>query len=318
MASKKMSDLKTKVLNDLKVVASICAGDTVSTTRMIVLNHNSWMSSIWRKYSGENRKNTVQFVRMIFLESVSILDENTDIIPKINDAILGFLNLKITYTDDKEICKEIDDIIASVKQSIETAEQNTVAPILEPSKCIDISGTFRPSDEGIICNVQHSPRVSEQLPETEVHGKLNEPVKHVEFTIGERDSDNGEDIPTFPEDVEPSHSFRGESGTSSGTSSGTTLGANKFICTEKNNERKKPSRRDSPIVREMVTIPDGTKHKKSYKDAVASNSANGNTARTSSRNSSTSVPVEKKEETLITEDIDDIRDFFMKFLKSAL
>jgi len=128
-----MSDETTKILSDLQVLSLLSVGYTLSAPTMTIINHKSWSGSIWRTYSGENRKQTTSHIRGIFTGALSILklyslspqnisnDELNicwNIIRAIEPALKGVSSLKETYTGDFYTIAEIDNIVDIVKDNI--------------------------------------------------------------------------------------------------------------------------------------------------------------------------------------------------------
>lgn len=117
---------KPKIIGDLVILASITPGKTFSPSSMSIIDHNSWSTTFYRRYNGENRKNSIAHIRGIFIEALNIysLDPCNDIIDNINEALKGILNLKETYKGDYYTIAEIDRIVNETKEKLESFKNN--------------------------------------------------------------------------------------------------------------------------------------------------------------------------------------------------
>jgi hypothetical protein len=118
-------DRISKLLGDLKILSSLTPGKTISESTMSVIDHNTWSGTFWRTYAGENRKQTVAYVKGILLEALSILklydgnSYNNEIFISLETATRGFAFLKETYKGDYYIIADIDSIIESIKKELQ-------------------------------------------------------------------------------------------------------------------------------------------------------------------------------------------------------
>jgi hypothetical protein len=115
---------KSVLLYKLSLVSDITAGKTISTSdpdHWYLLEHKSWSSSIWRTYSGEKRKDTVEEIEKLFKECFQLLSENTDqeIIDALRKARFGFSMLKNTYEKDYSIIGKIESILQDSEKALE-------------------------------------------------------------------------------------------------------------------------------------------------------------------------------------------------------
>lgn len=96
----------------LKIISSIQKGETMSTSSMRTIDHNSWYSAIWRRIRGENRIETIEKIKNIYLHYLDVYRYNPSEI--LYHSLLlsreGISNLEITYNSDVEIIKIIRDI----------------------------------------------------------------------------------------------------------------------------------------------------------------------------------------------------------------
>src|SRR3972149_10231129 len=95
-------DKKNRIISDLSIIASLTPGKTLSNSTMTVIDHNTWSSSIWRRYAGEDRKNTIGTIKGILTEATSFcnLSPSDEIIVNIEASLTGFSSLKETYKGD--------------------------------------------------------------------------------------------------------------------------------------------------------------------------------------------------------------------------
>jgi len=116
---------KTKILSDLNILSNLSDGHTLSAQTMTIINHKSWSSTLWRTYSGENRKQTISHIKCIFKEALSFLKlsnnlkEDLDIINSLEHAIKGILTLKQTYSDDFYIISDIDQFVNEFREELQ-------------------------------------------------------------------------------------------------------------------------------------------------------------------------------------------------------
>ncbi len=103
-----------QVLSDLKLIASILPGKTLSVTYKNVVDHNSWYTSFSRSYNRENRDKTIDYIKSIFSNALNMYetDNSTELIVSIEAAIVGLENLKSTYPTKLE---EIDMLLDYVQ-----------------------------------------------------------------------------------------------------------------------------------------------------------------------------------------------------------
>ena len=136
--SSHQEDRRERIISDLSVLASLRGGQTLSTSTMKVLTHKNWSSAAWRTYSGENRKDTINFIKGILNEALDICDlssshdlEKVDIIvANIESSLKGFSMLKTTYSGDYYIISDIDRIINDTKRRLSLIKQR---PLQHPS-----------------------------------------------------------------------------------------------------------------------------------------------------------------------------------------
>lgn len=126
-------DRKIKLLYNLNVISTLTPGYVLSTSSMTIIDHNSWRTSFWRRYAGENRKDTIAFIKSIFVEALSLISYSPvycpqhlqcncvlrqNIIDGIKCALKGFSCLKETYKGDYYAIAEIDQIITNINLTV--------------------------------------------------------------------------------------------------------------------------------------------------------------------------------------------------------
>ena len=85
-----MDDLQDRI----NLIENLKEGYTISVKNKTLVYHNSWYTTIWRTYSGENRNITLEYIKNTIIEMI-----NNKI--KISKAVIGFLTLNETYKKDK-------------------------------------------------------------------------------------------------------------------------------------------------------------------------------------------------------------------------
>lgn len=115
-----------KIISDLKVLSLLSTGQTLSSSTMTIIPHNAWSSSVWRRYAGEDRKQTIAHIKGIFTEAITILkfNYNLDIVNSLEPAIKGFSSLKETYKGDYYTIAEIDRIIEITRKEASALRQS--------------------------------------------------------------------------------------------------------------------------------------------------------------------------------------------------
>jgi hypothetical protein len=113
-------DRKQRIISDLKIIGSLQPNQTLSSSTMSIIDHGTWSSSLWRKYAGESRKDTINFIRNIFLDAIAIfeIDESHELILAIDEGVRGFTNLEETYRGDYLTIAEIHKIISDVRDKM--------------------------------------------------------------------------------------------------------------------------------------------------------------------------------------------------------
>ena len=100
------------------MLATLQPGQTLSSTSMTIIDHNTWSTSLWRTYSGESRKATIGFIKTIFIEALHLCESEPELISEIEAALQGFNNLKETYAGDYPTIGEIETIINTTRTKL--------------------------------------------------------------------------------------------------------------------------------------------------------------------------------------------------------
>lgn len=187
MSSTEISQIHQQIISDLKVISCLKPGKTLSTSTMTVIDHGSWATTFWRTYKGENKKETVNFIKNIFDNAVKTFQDNgsEDLLKQINDALEGFETLKETYKGYTTTIKDIDDIIVDVRE-------RTKVPTLE--ECIKEVPILEEIIIGEINNLTEEQKISPDKNSKEGADKDSSNIKEmVETSIGESDKERVED-----------------------------------------------------------------------------------------------------------------------------
>ena len=122
-----------KIVSDLKILATITPGKTLSTSTMTIIDHKAWSSSFWRTYSGENRKMTIFSIKKIFLQALSIIEsyESCELLEHIKLALIGVSNLKETYKNDYYTISDIDHMLNEIEEEVVKCERKIGDSVIE-------------------------------------------------------------------------------------------------------------------------------------------------------------------------------------------
>lgn len=168
------------LISQLNVIASLSPGTTLSTTTMTVVDHNTWSTSVWRRYAGEGHEETVQFIKSLFADSIvqCTAAPSWDLLNAMESAVKGFLTMKITYQGHyytiANITRIADDVRASISRLREIV---SLLPPEEPSFEECVHEVIR--SQVIDNDVGHTPldaMVSSALAEKKIY--------HRQMTVG--------------------------------------------------------------------------------------------------------------------------------------
>jgi len=106
-------DKNNRIISDLRKLSQLQAGKTLSISDMSIVDHNTWTSTFWRTYSGEDRQKAKDKIGDIIREALSVLETNptTDLLNSFEAALIGIGHLKETYRGDYYFIAEINRII---------------------------------------------------------------------------------------------------------------------------------------------------------------------------------------------------------------
>ena len=131
------------LLIDLEIVGQIQEYDklavcnVVGATKLFV-NQSSYLNSIYRKYNGYNRSDSIDYLETLIMHvetasckiiEASFTDMATSLKTSIEKAILGLKNLKVTYQDDSEMIarltisnNKLDKVFANLQGFLHTLD----------------------------------------------------------------------------------------------------------------------------------------------------------------------------------------------------
>ena len=92
-----------ELCTQLKLLASIIPGEKIYLSKKTTFKSNNLITWFYRLYEGENRDDTLIYIKDIIFTTMEQLDKNIDA-NLYNDLInskVGIENLKSTYSDDK-------------------------------------------------------------------------------------------------------------------------------------------------------------------------------------------------------------------------
>lgn len=134
-----------RVLHDLKVIAAIRDNDKIYTQNgMLNLDHGGYMSSVNRYIKGEGRNKGILAINNVLSDAFAITDTNfrkieshfsvenretmvqnmksyhmiCKIRRNVSDCLIGFKNLRATYSEDTSVTARIDVMKDRVTQSL--------------------------------------------------------------------------------------------------------------------------------------------------------------------------------------------------------
>ena len=112
-------------LADLQIISTLQKGQTFSPISRQNIDHNSWSCTLWRSYNKENRKSTISYIRERFMEVLDYyhLNKNSEILITLDEALIGFQNLKETYKGDYAIIGEINSVLEEVKYKLRSIKE---------------------------------------------------------------------------------------------------------------------------------------------------------------------------------------------------
>lgn len=94
------------LLVKLRVLSMIGAGNKLNISNLSIIEKDSWTGAFYRALTGENRKNTINYVNQIIDDSIKALGEYSDtefcalIVNALANAKMGIINLGTTYQND--------------------------------------------------------------------------------------------------------------------------------------------------------------------------------------------------------------------------
>lgn len=113
---------KNEIISNLKIIASLQPGKTLSTTTMTIINHDSWLTPLWRGLMREDKDETITFIKNYLFKVLDKyhVDKDKDILDTLYEALDGFANLKSTYAGYSDVTNRIDNIITEISGSLGT------------------------------------------------------------------------------------------------------------------------------------------------------------------------------------------------------
>lgn len=106
-----------EVLEKLFVISNIQEGETYSYTSNKNMTHNSYMTSMYRSYYGENRDVMFEKIEEIFINGVELYkkdESNRDILLLIKGGLKGINNIIITYKKDSKLKEKFKSLIINI------------------------------------------------------------------------------------------------------------------------------------------------------------------------------------------------------------
>lgn len=148
----------SKIIKDLTTISMLLPGKTLSSSSMTIIDHNSWTTTLWRTYSGENRKETIQFIMGILYEAINIylLSPNVVLGTAIDSALDGFETMKETYKTDYYIIADIDSTLRDIRDKLNSVD---ISRLFSENKLSHLSKK-KNSDDGFSSNISEMVEIS--------------------------------------------------------------------------------------------------------------------------------------------------------------
>ena len=96
-------DLNHPSISKLELICKLQEGETISYTYSTIMVHDSWYTRLWRTFSSDTRKLTIQWIRDAYESCKDVF------VPKglIVKSLKNLDTLKVTYAGDGETIEEI-------------------------------------------------------------------------------------------------------------------------------------------------------------------------------------------------------------------
>ena len=93
----------------LLLLAALTPGKTISTSSHQLVEHRSWTTCLWRRYQGENRRQTVSFIYETINQAMEQFENHPTPEQKesLQRALEGVATLTVTYESDQALTEEI-------------------------------------------------------------------------------------------------------------------------------------------------------------------------------------------------------------------
>lgn len=148
--------VNSKLQETLRRISTLQEGQTISSSDMSVVEHNSYSTAVSRWYAGESRSKTIDAIRSVFTEAFQLAEKvpSEELVNAISDALNGLTNLKATYKADPATCKIIDTLMNDIRASAHEIANNILQEIDRDSaedtmsEIIRIDQDVQKKDEG--------------------------------------------------------------------------------------------------------------------------------------------------------------------------
>lgn len=139
---------KTELIRFLELIATLKVNQTYSTANNCIVARGSWSiqsftSAAWRKYYGENRIETIDYISARIYKAIDLIDD-----PEISSILKltcqGLQNLRTTYNDDQEMVRRIFTLISTIYGTL----HHKSLPLEEEKESNEESNVIKKSDSG--------------------------------------------------------------------------------------------------------------------------------------------------------------------------
>lgn len=154
------------VISGLKFICRISKNEKIDTDHLTVQDNSSWVTSVIRTLTIQNRTKTIYYIQSIIDRSFDIAENYLNshdaqkramgrfIIQDIDKSQVGLTNLQFTYSNDRMFVCRLDALLQRIKvHLIQYQQQQPTMPIQIP---LPIPNAFSNHDNSISSNQSHN------------------------------------------------------------------------------------------------------------------------------------------------------------------
>lgn len=191
-----------KCLSDLMIISRLEVGDTLSSSTMSIVPHSSFSTTLWRRYAGEDRWQSLETITQkicLGLEICSHFD-NPEMLCVLGDCLNALIKFKETYSKDPIMVDKISTLYYETDKSLNDLLRHCPNVLDLPEENIDLGVIEESEDSQKNKLEQHSP---EPVVETrDGDFRTSEDSLDESITDGESDDSNSSVISVLGDDPE--------------------------------------------------------------------------------------------------------------------